>query len=71
MENNLENAVDLGTEVLENVPTKNSTIVGTVAIATVVAACIVGGIVIFKKRRDAKKSIIDGENLGMMNEEEE
>ena len=71
MENNIENAMDLGAEVLEGIPEVHVAGKHT-AVVVIAAAVVTGGLAylgyrLIKKRRE-KKGIIDGEILGVEND---
>jgi hypothetical protein len=71
MENNIENAMDLGAEVLEDIPkvkvSGRFTIVGIVGLVVVTGGLGYVGYRLWKKHRK-EKGIIDGEILGVEND---
>ena len=71
MEKNIDNAIDLGAEVLEDIPEVHVSSKSTVALvigAAVLTGGVAYGVYRFIKKRREKKGIIDGEILGVENE---
>ena len=71
MENNIDNALNLGAEVLKDIPevhvSSKSKLALLIGLAVVTGGAAYGAYRIIKKRRE-KKGIIDGEILGVENE---